>query len=500
MSMTPASTKYFQEHASQWDSLREGYFGEAVRKTAIAKAYLRPEMEVADVGAGTGFMAAGLAPLVKRVHVVDGSTAMLEIARRNLEDNDNVIFHQAEGLSLPLPDASLDAVFANMYLHHCPDPKAAILEMVRLLRPGGRLVLTDLDAHMYEWMKEEMADEWMGFERSQVREWFNAADLVNVLVDCTGQSCCAESQNSDLVDPSGRLAKISVFLATGTRRISGMRQTVQDQYGALAQGQGSCCSPAPAGSQSCCEGASDTQVSSASQASPSSQGSCCGGDGSLSSVEDVVIMKPDDAHDPAQSSAIPLEASEFSLGCGDPVAIASLKPGEVVLDIGSGGGLDVLLAAQKVGKTGKAIGIDMTPAMLERAKRAAEKAGLEQAEFRFGRAEKLPVEDGEVDVVISNCVINLCEDKDLAFREAFRVLRQGGRLEVSDIVTDVALPLEKRYGAKGWASCVYGALPEQEYLDLVAQAGFREVKSLHSADYTNVSGVRIFSAHVSARK
>jgi ubiquinone/menaquinone biosynthesis C-methylase UbiE len=498
--MTTASTKYFQEHADQWDSLREGYFGEAVRESAIAKAYLRPEMEVADVGAGTGFMAAGLAPLVKRVHVIDGSPAMLEVARRNLGDFDNVVFHQAEGLSIPMPDASLDAVFANMYLHHCPDPQQAIREMVRLLRPGGRLMLTDMDAHSYEWMKEEMADEWMGFDRSQVRGWLSDADLVNVLVDCTGQSCCAESQNPDLVDPSGHSAKISVFLATGARRISGMRQAVQDQYGALAQGKGSCCSPSPAGTQSCCEGASEGKVSTPSEALPSNQGSCCGGDTSLVSQEDVSIMKPEDVHDPAQSASIPTEASEFSLGCGDPVAIASLQPGEVVLDIGSGGGLDVLLAAQKVGKSGKAIGVDMTQPMLERARRAAEQAGLEQVEFRFGHAEKLPVEDGEVDVVISNCVINLCEDKDLAFREAYRVLRKGGRLEVSDIVTDVALPLESRYGAQVWASCVSGALPEREYLDLIAQAGFRDVKTLHSADYANVSGVRVFSAHVSARK
>jgi ubiquinone/menaquinone biosynthesis C-methylase UbiE len=138
--------------------------------------------------------------------------------------------------------------------------------------------------------------------------------------------------------------------------------------------------------------------------------------------------------------------------------------------------------------------------MLERAQRAAQKADLDQAEFRYGHAEKLPVQDGTVDVVISNCVINLCEDKDLAFREAYRVLREGGRLEVSDMVTDVAFLPVQRYGEQGWASCVSGALPEGEYLDLIIQAGFQEVKTRHSTDYTNVSGVRVFSAHVSARK
>src|SRR5512135_1084623 len=132
MSMTPASSKYFDRVAGQWDNLRSGFFSEEVRTAAIAKAHLRPEMTVADVGSGTGFLAAGLAPLVKTVHVIDGSPAMLEVARKNLATyGSNLEFHQADGQSLPLPDGSLDAVFANMYLHHCPDPQAAIREMVR---------------------------------------------------------------------------------------------------------------------------------------------------------------------------------------------------------------------------------------------------------------------------------------------------------------------------------------------------------------------------------
>ena len=122
MTMTPASTQYFDQVAGQWDEIRSGYFSEAVRQAAIAKAYLRPEMIVADIGAGTGFMAAGLAPLVHKVHVIDGSPAMLEVARKNLSQLANLEYHLADGASIPLPDDSLDAVFANMYLHHCPDP------------------------------------------------------------------------------------------------------------------------------------------------------------------------------------------------------------------------------------------------------------------------------------------------------------------------------------------------------------------------------------------
>ncbi len=122
MTMTKASAQYFDQVAGEWDSIRAGYFTEAVREAAIAKAYLRPEMIVADVGAGTGFMAAGLAPLVSQVHVIDGSTAMLDMARQNLSQFSNIEYHAADGTAIPLADESIDVVFANMYLHHCPDP------------------------------------------------------------------------------------------------------------------------------------------------------------------------------------------------------------------------------------------------------------------------------------------------------------------------------------------------------------------------------------------
>ncbi len=189
MTTSNPSSPYFEKVAGQWDDLRSGYYTEGVRLAAIQKAWLHPEMTVADVGAGTGFMTAGLAPLVKRVHVLDGSGAMLDVARKNLAQFTNLEFHLADGLSLPLPDDSLDAVFANMYLHHCPDPLAAIREMVRILRPGGRLVITDLDTHTHEWFKTEMSDLWLGFERADLRDWYELAGLVNTIVDCTGESC-----------------------------------------------------------------------------------------------------------------------------------------------------------------------------------------------------------------------------------------------------------------------------------------------------------------------
>ena len=146
-----------------------------------------------------------------------------------------------------------------------------------------------------------------------------------------------------------------------------------------------------------------------------------------------------------------------------------------MLDIGSGGGIDVFLAARRVGPTGFVYGIDMTPAMLQRARRAAKKGGYTNVKFRHGYAEKLPVKDGEIDVIISNCVINLTEDKAKVFAEAYRALKAGGRLEVNDVVFGGPVMPEVRTFAVGWSECVSGALPEAEYVDLVRQAGFKDI-------------------------
>ncbi len=201
---------YFKEVASQWDSMREGYFTEEVREAAIATAKLTPGSVVADVGTGTGFMLAGLVPLVGRAYGFDSSPEMLEVARRNLGDTSKVELVSSEGVSLPLPENAVDAVFANMYLHHAPEPGKAIAEMARILKPGGRLVITDLDRHSHDWMAKEMADLWLGFERPQVTEWYRAAGLSDVQIDCTGSDCCGTSS-------SGDLAAISVFVASGTK-------------------------------------------------------------------------------------------------------------------------------------------------------------------------------------------------------------------------------------------------------------------------------------------
>ncbi len=491
MSMTQASNAYFDQIADQWDTLRSGYFQEEVRQSALAKAYLRPEMVVADVGGGTGFLSAGLAPLVSRVHLLDGSPAMLEVARKNLMSFENITYQQSESLALELPDACMDAVFANMYLHHCPDPLAAIREMVRVLKPGGRLVITDMDSHSYAWMKEEMADEWMGFERNQIRAWFQQADLVNTIVDCTGQNCCAESQADTPRTKEEKSANISVFVASATRRLK-MREMVKEAYGSIAESGKNCCGEAAQ------EGSKvDSLMQSSSCCSGSSSAfSCCG------PTIDLTSEIPDTKNDYSNQElqAIPQEAGEISLGCGNPTAFANLKVGETILDIGSGGGIDAFLAAKKVGPSGKVIGVDMTPAMLERATATAKQSGYANVEFRHGFAEALPVDSETVDVVISNCVINLCEDKAVVFNEIFRTMKPGGHLEVSDIVTSTAFSLESRRNNEGWAECITSALPEQEYLDLIAQAGFTDIQVKRSMGIADRDGVTVYSAYVSAKK
>jgi len=207
--------------------------------------------------------------------------------------------------------------------------------------------------------------------------------------------------------------------------------------------------------------------------SQGSTGGCCGG----SAPAAVPCCDPisSDLYTADEASALPQEAVLASLGCGNPTALASLAPGEVVLDLGSGGGIDVLLSARRVGPAGKAYGLDMTDEMLALAEENKRKSGLTNVEFLKGEIEHIPLPDGSVDVIISNCVINLSADKDQVLREAFRVLKPGGRLAVSDIVTRGEIPAEIRRSLELWAGCVAGALDEQDYLSKLRSAGFVNV-------------------------
>lgn len=177
-----------------------------------------------------------------------------------------------------------------------------------------------------------------------------------------------------------------------------------------------------------------------------------------------------------EAATIPEEALRASLGCGNPTALAELKPGEVVLDLGSGGGIDVLLSARRVGPGGKAYGLDMTDEMLELARENQRKAGVENAEFLKGEIEDIPLPDNSVDVIVSNCVINLSADKDRVLGEAYRVLKPGGRFAVSDVVVRGEVPAEIRRNVELWIGCVAGALEADEYREKLARAGFERVE------------------------
>jgi ubiquinone/menaquinone biosynthesis C-methylase UbiE len=198
--------------------------------------------------------------------------------------------------------------------------------------------------------------------------------------------------------------------------------------------------------------------------------SCCG-----SGCCDTADPITSNLYTDAEGAEVPAEALAASLGCGNPTALAELRPGEVVLDLGSGGGIDVLLSARRVGPGGKAYGLDMTDEMLELARENQRKAGLTNVEFLKGEIERIPLPDNSVDVIISNCVINLSADKDRVIREAFRVLRPGGRFAVSDVVVRGEVPAAIRRSVELWIGCVAGALDEQDYRAKLANAGFEHI-------------------------
>ena len=248
-----------------------------------------------------------------------------------------------------------------------------------------------------------------------------------------------------------------------TQEVVKIKAAVQEKYGAVARRVSG---TTTAAATSCC--------------GPSS--ACCGSD------NDPITRN---LYDSAQTGILPEEAVLASLGCGNPTALAQLAPGEVVLDLGSGGGIDVLLSARRVGPSGKAYGLDMTDDMLALARANQKKAGIENAEFLKGEIENIPLPDNSVDVIISNCVINLSADKDRVLREAFRVLKPGGRLAVSDVVVRGQVPEEVRKNLLLWAGCIAGALGDGEYTAKLAAAGFTSIEIEPTRVY-NIEDAREF--------
>lgn len=209
-------------------------------------------------------------------------------------------------------------------------------------------------------------------------------------------------------------------------------------------------------------------------------GHCCGG-----GVANAAAVARQIGYSDADVQGAPAGAN-LGLGCGNPLQLAGVVPGETVLDLGSGAGFDVLLAAQAVGPTGRVIGVDMTPEMLERAEANARAVGVKNVEFRYGLIETLPVADGSVDLVISNCVINLSPEKDRVFREAFRVLRPGGRLAISDLVLRAPLPRGQLRSTEAYVGCVAGAMLRDDYLEAISRAGFQTVQVAAEASFSGI--------------
>ncbi len=236
-----------------------------------------------------------------------------------------------------------------------------------------------------------------------------------------------------------------------------IRRTVKNGYAKAAREGSSCCTDTP---------------------------SCCGSDIDPALIKSVIV-----GYDPDDLASLP-EGANLGLGCGNPVALADLREGETVLDLGSGPGIDCLLASKRVGPEGHVIGVDMTDDMLELARRNAEEGGYANVEFRKGIIEELPVDDASVDVIISNCVINLSPEKPRVFGEAFRALAPGGRLMVSDIVLVGELPQEVRESVYEYVHCVAGASQREDYLRMIREAGFEEVEVLDETHYSGYPMVR----------
>jgi len=269
-----------------------------------------------------------------------------------------------------------------------------------------------------------------------------------------------------------------------------IKKSIREGYAKVAKQGGCCCSPVT---------------------------NCCGTGSQAKEISKKVGYRDEDLN------AVP-DGANLGLGCGNPIALASLKAGEIVLDLGSGAGFDAFLAVKKVGPTGRVIGVDMTPEMIEKARQNAVKGNFKNVEFRLGEIESLPVEDNSVDVIISNCVINLVPDKAKAFREACRVLKPGGRLMVSDVVLRKPLPKAIRDSVEAYIGCLSGALMKEDYLNAITDAGFKNVEVIEenpfpldvmandptaqsildrpnvSQDEMNSAGDSVLSIRVSARK
>jgi ubiquinone/menaquinone biosynthesis C-methylase UbiE len=497
-----SSKQYFEAVATEWDTLRESFFSERVREKAFAAAGLRAGTRAVDVGAGTGFVTEGLLARGVRVVAVDESPAMLaELAAKlgaqyqvgklggTLEERGELELREGVATALPLGDGEMDYAFGNMVLHHVEDPAAALRELARVVRPGGAVVISDLDAHDHAFLRDEHHDRWMGFARADLRRWLAEAGLDEVTVAGTEETCCATSCCG------GERAAVSVFVAVG--RKPGAVETAGERSAATGQGapalRGDADAPLPP--EELREQVRERYAAAARGVAAGGPADCGCGCGEQAALEAVTR----DLYRNDETAGIAGTAVQASLGCGNPVALAELHAGETVLDLGSGGGLDVLLSARRVGPTGKAYGVDMTDEMLALARRNQAESGIENAEFLKGHLEDVPLPDASVDVVLSNCVVNLSPDKDRVLAEAFRVLKPGGRLAIADVVVEGTFPAPLRRVLELWSGCIAGALEVEDYRARLVRAGFvdadLEITRVYGPELLDVAGRALLAEH-----
>jgi ubiquinone/menaquinone biosynthesis C-methylase UbiE len=477
-----SSKQYFETVAAQWDRLRSSFFPESIREQALTAASVTAGAVAADLGAGTGFITEELLKRGVRVIAVDQAQNMLDQMKAKFGPEAAVEYRQGDAERLPIETESLDYAFANMYLHHVDNPPLAIREMVRILKPGGRLVITDLDEHRFEFLVTEQHDRWMGFKREDVRRWFQEAGLQDVRVESAQATCCADS------DCTTERAEVGVFLAIGTksRQMTDQKNTDERAINKPQESSGAPCCDLTLREQE--EPFVAHTIRPTTQESPSKikqlvreeytkiaqqdgtksccSTSCCGD-------ENVAVM----ADEYSRFEGYVPEA-DLGLGCGTPVEFARIKPGETVLDLGSGAGNDAFIVRSLVGETGKVIGVDLTEAMIMKARQNNAKLGFQNVEFVLGDIELLPLPSESVEVVLSNCVLNLVPHKARAFSEIYRVLKPGGRFSISDIVATGELPEKIRTAAELYVGCVSGAIRKEDYLSIISKTGFRNVAVL----------------------
>lgn len=431
-------------------------FAAAYMEDVIQKAYLRAEYAVLLSAGVPGELLKAVASRVYKVYLLVEPGESVGKGLPELSGLTNVETLLPGEMEEQIPEESMDAAIAAFAAGY--SPLNLIKTMSSLLRPAGRLVM---------YSQGSLPDFWK-LDANQLSNLLRKAELVNILVQNLQERKSGDGETQESEAPGS-------LILVGSKNVAGARSNVRKRYQSLAEGS-SCCDDSES---SCCS---------------SSSSCCCSAD----EMDSTVTFNTGYAIEDIQP--LPEESANLTLGCGNPIARAGLQPGESVLDIGSGAGIDVFLAARIVGEKGFVVGVDMTPAMLERARLAASKGQFTNVEFKQGHAESLPLENNTFDVVISNCVINLCEDKGKVFEEIFRVLRSGGRMVISDIVTDGDLPLEARLEAAGWAACISGALPQAEYLDLMKQAGFTIADVQQGISGGTLGDTRVYSLEILARK